>query len=188
MGHRVSVIFTDEETFGPPVYLHWNGDPDVLIYLDECRDLMDDRRGDIPYMTARFIGICHNNIPGNLSLGVGLNAVEKGDEADCFRRQDPGDCGVIVVNVNTFKARRFINGHRWLGPSETYNKHNEWFGNTENGYFQTEVCTVCGVTFDDNHPATKRWVLESGDECGCCAVRSGITDAVNEFVEIVNNG
>lgn len=68
MGNRAIVRFPDRETgSGVEVYLHWDAD-NVVEWLKEAAPRM--RRGDGSYAAARFIGLCHEKIPGHLSLGV----------------------------------------------------------------------------------------------------------------------
>lgn len=95
MGERAQIYFTDGRKIGPGIYLHWNG-PDVAELLLETKNHMKGREGDLDYTTARFIGICHEAIPGNLSLGVS-NA-----QSDGWWNHSPGDAGAFLVNVNTW--------------------------------------------------------------------------------------
>ncbi len=102
MGNRACVIFTEGEEFSPVVYLHWHG-RDVPTFLKELKVLMADRKGDVPYAVARFTGICHAHIDGNLSLGIWAESKEfsKFSKQD-WRDYSHGDAGVVVVNVHDF--------------------------------------------------------------------------------------
>ena len=78
MGDRGLVIFTTKGTYGeakgkifysPGIYLHWRGAPDVVQeLLEKAAPYL--RKGDNCYSAARFCGVCHAEIPGNLGLGI----------------------------------------------------------------------------------------------------------------------
>lgn len=92
MGDRALVVFTEGEgRHGPSVYLHWSGN-DVGELLTRAAPNM--RAGDAGYACARFVGHCHEQIPGGLSLGL-FNTPEDG------RPDSHGDAGVFIVDVNT---------------------------------------------------------------------------------------
>lgn len=103
MGDRALVVFHAEETISPTVYLHWNGS-EVPELIEELKERMQGRFGDIDYATARFIGGCHDRIPGNLSLGVFNNRLTISDlyDAKVMRMHSHGDAGFVVVNVDDF--------------------------------------------------------------------------------------
>jgi hypothetical protein len=67
MGDRASIIFFDDRVISPTVYLHWHG-PYIPEWLEILEIVMTDRTGDAMYAAARFVGICHERIEGNLSL------------------------------------------------------------------------------------------------------------------------
>jgi hypothetical protein len=107
MGHRALIVFTDnkEEQFSPTVYLHWHG-AHAIEWLRELQDLMSDRLGDIDYACARFIGICHQNIEGNLSLGVWTTPFDAPAwDAEDWAEYSHGDEGVFLVNTTDFSIR-----------------------------------------------------------------------------------
>ena len=120
MGDRaVIVIKSAEGDVGPAVYLHWNGS-DAPALLQRLKALMTDREGDVSYATARLIGLAHEMIPGNLSLGV---FALKPDEVKAIRRGNVhdmeaishGDAGLIVVDASTFDwtaYRGYLAGQR----------------------------------------------------------------------------
>ncbi len=118
MGDRALVIFTDGKEVSPTVYLHWSGDR-VPALLDELKVLMTGREGDVSYSAARFIGICHASIDGNLSLGCwntddGIAEAAKSVigapvsvHASLLKSHSHGDAGCIVVNVNDHAWKAF---------------------------------------------------------------------------------
>lgn len=74
MGNRAVVRFPDDELskregrpVGIEVYLHWDAD-NVVDWLKKAAPRM--RKGSSQYAAARFIGFCHEQIEGGLSLGV----------------------------------------------------------------------------------------------------------------------
>lgn len=108
MGDRALVIFYASETVSPTVYLHWSGN-DVPELLDELKERMQGRFGDIDYATARFIGGCHDRLPGNLSLGVFNNKFSINDlfDASVMKKYSHGDAGVVIVNVDDFTWKAY---------------------------------------------------------------------------------
>tara|TARA_R110000744_G_scaffold44317_4_gene98957 strand:+ start:1263 stop:1643 length:381 start_codon:yes stop_codon:yes gene_type:complete len=77
MGNRAVICLKDnnkqntvnDDDLG--IYLHWHGsEDDVQSFLDVTRDLMSDRLGDTVYGKARLLGVIHESIKGNLSLGL----------------------------------------------------------------------------------------------------------------------
>jgi hypothetical protein len=108
MGDRALIIFYDSDRVSPGVYLHWDGSH-VPDWLEELKRLMQGRYGDAQYAAARFIGICHNRIDGNLSLGVISNRLTP---AAMHRRArleqlSHGDAGVVVVNTDDFSWKAY---------------------------------------------------------------------------------
>jgi hypothetical protein len=115
MGDRALVIFENKEEVSPVVYLHWSGSR-VPALLEQLKERMKGSEGDVAYAAARFVGICHESIEGNLSLGVwnlpadtlvavrtrGLSSAADAELAGYSH----GDAGVVVVNAEdfTFKA------------------------------------------------------------------------------------
>jgi hypothetical protein len=107
MGNRALVVFEDGgKEFSPVVYLHWHGDR-AIEWLEILAGLMDTRRGDVAYSAARFVGIAHERVPGNLSLGIwnaptdcaSWGAAEWGDYSH-------GDEGLFLVDVRDWTVRR----------------------------------------------------------------------------------
>ena len=108
MGDRAYVIFFDRHSISPTIYLHWHGG-DVPDWLSDLRKRMNGRYGDASYAAARFVGICHERIPGNLSLGITSNGFTQAD----FRNHplmvdaSPGDAGIIIVDTRNFSWEAF---------------------------------------------------------------------------------
>ena len=103
MGNRACIIFFDRTCVSPTVYLHWHGDA-VPTLLGQLKDHMTGRIGDASYATARFVGICHTHIEGNLSLGISANDLSLADIRNTKRMEDksPGNAGVVVVDTSDF--------------------------------------------------------------------------------------
>jgi len=107
MGNRAMVIFHNHERteYAPAVYLHYSGA--LPQYLAELAKLMEGRPNDAEYAAARFVGIVHTHMPGNLSLGI----VNLGRRFRALPSQVaalyPGDQGVILVDAKSWEARYF---------------------------------------------------------------------------------
>lgn len=120
MGDRALVQFSNMQEdprlleYGPVVYLHWAGDK-VEKWVEELREVMKTRLGDVDYATARFIAIACEHTPGNLSVGVwnadGLLTAE----------ESHGDAGCYIVDVNTMQIARAVGGY---GKVPTYDNEN----------------------------------------------------------------
>lgn len=112
MGDRALVIFTDGKEVSPTAYLHWGGEA-VPEYLKEHKTLMADRKGDVSYSCARFIGICHSkDAQGNLSIGVwgsspALQEAVLVGNGEFLAGDSHGDAGLIVVDVNSYEWRAY---------------------------------------------------------------------------------
>ena len=116
MGDRALVIFEHNGDVSPVVYLHWSGNR-VPAILQTLKERMCDREGDVSYATARFIGICHEAIDGNLSLGVwnlpvetlvAVNTRGLSSEADKeLADYSHGDAGVVVVDAKDFSFEAY---------------------------------------------------------------------------------
>jgi hypothetical protein len=103
MGNRACVVFFDTMYISPTVYLHWHGNA-VPAWLDQLKERMEGRFSDAGYAAARFIGICHANIDGNLSLGVSSNSLSLEGLTLPKRivHDSPGDAGIVVVDTSDF--------------------------------------------------------------------------------------
>ncbi len=108
MGNRACVIFFDQTSVSPTVYLHWHGDA-VPTWLEQLKDRMNGRFSDVSYAAARFVGICHDNIDGNLSLGISSNDLSQPNlrNNDRMEEHSPGDAGIVVVNTNDFSWKAY---------------------------------------------------------------------------------
>ena len=130
MGNRALVIFTDGERVSPVVYLHWCGDK-VPAWLNDLKELMRGREGDVDYSCARFIGLCHSQIAGNQSLGVWNvpppieRAVRAFPGTDRSREQlaayGHGNAGVVIVNVRDYSWQACGGYLHRSNPSSTTN-------------------------------------------------------------------
>ena len=109
MGNRACVIFYDSQFVSPTVYLHWHGES-VPAWLTQLKQLMHDRFGDADYAAARFVGICHREIEGNLSLGLSLqqvHALRTSTTNPCMEDESPGNAGIVVVDTREFTWRAY---------------------------------------------------------------------------------
>jgi hypothetical protein len=108
MGNRACVIFHDSRRISPTVYLHYHGDS-VPAWLEQLKHLMDGRFNDAEYAAARFIGICHQRIEGNLSLGVLSNSLILPDIHNEHRMEaeSPGNAGIVVVDTRDFTWKAY---------------------------------------------------------------------------------
>lgn len=112
MGDRAIIHFQckangENNEISPAVYLHWAGNR-VRSLLQKTMELMKDRPKDQFYSCARFIGVCHENIEGNVSLGTWngpkLDTIKETraailEDIDYSR----GDAGVFLVDVSKEK-------------------------------------------------------------------------------------
>ena len=108
MGNRACIIFFDRTCVSPTVYLHWHGDA-VPTWLGQLKDHMTGRFADASYAAARFVGICHTYITGNMSLGVSSNHLSLADIRNTNRMEDesPGNAGVVVVDTSDFTWKAY---------------------------------------------------------------------------------
>ena len=108
MGERALIVFKDGNGYSPSVYLHWNGYEVGAMLTNAAQGL---RSGDAGYACARFVGYCHEQIPGGLSLGL-INTPEGG------RPVSHGDAGVFIVDVNTGEVETYGGYGFSLNPPE----------------------------------------------------------------------
>lgn len=103
MGDRALVVFAGRELEGPCIvqYLHWNG-REVPTWLEETRKIMEGRHEDEAYSRARFAGVCHSHVDGNLSVGLWVDTFEE--------LSSHGDAGIIIVQVTPFDWRITLKG------------------------------------------------------------------------------
>lgn len=111
MGNRASVVFFDAHSVSPTVYVHWSGDA-VPAWLGELKVRMTGRFSDASYAAARFTGICHDHIEGNLSLGLFSNAFCHADLQNAAQMESasPGNAGLVVVDTRDFSWKAY-GGH-----------------------------------------------------------------------------
>lgn len=111
MGDRATVVFAqndrDGRYFSPGVYLHWNGAPErVKELLEKAAPVL--RKGDVGYSAARFCGVCHVEIGGDVGSNLGLGLCGAPDTKRAyddfeywgFKGYGPGDNGVYIVDVD----------------------------------------------------------------------------------------
>ena len=108
MGNRACIVFFDRNRVSPTVYLHWHGDA-VPGWLGQLKELMSGRFRDASYAAARFVGICHANIDGNLSLGISSNDFSLADvlNKDRMEVESPGNAGIVVVDTSDFTWKAY---------------------------------------------------------------------------------
>ena len=114
MGDRAVVVFKDREVHEIAVYLHWDG----YRVEERIRGAAPRMRaGDSSYAAARFIGHCHQQIEGALSLGVyGLSPKAMQDVATGHAgRIGHGDNGVWLVDVCSGELTHFDT--EWTHPN-----------------------------------------------------------------------
>ena len=99
MGDRALVILKSGTEYSPVMYLHWHA-PQVQNYINRLKEVMTGREGDVSYAFARLLGIAHNDIDGNLSLGCWNLAKDfcEGDKA-ALKVMSHGDGGIYVVDL-----------------------------------------------------------------------------------------
>src|SRR6516164_4806380 len=114
MGDRAVVVFKDNEVHEIAVYLHWDGYRVEELIRGAAPRM---RAGDASYAAARFIGHCHEQIEGALSLGVyGLSPQQMQDIATGHAgRLGHGDNGVWLVDVCTAELTHFDT--EWSNPA-----------------------------------------------------------------------
>lgn len=113
MGNRAHIIFHEDSTISPAVYLHWNGGPEsVYRFLDEMdrRDIRADGEYDAAQMVALINDYMSSDYHSGLSLGI-VNG-PKHITLTALQPYDHGDNGVYVVTRgnargNARRVRRF---------------------------------------------------------------------------------
>lgn len=108
MGDRATILFFDRDQVSPTVYLHWHGH-EVPDWVDILAQRMQGRTGDAAYAAARFVGLCHERIAGNLSLGITSNPLRPRGltQTDTLLKLSPGNAGVVVVDTTDFTWRAY---------------------------------------------------------------------------------
>jgi hypothetical protein len=84
------------------MYLHWHA-PQVMNYVNRLKEVMAGRGEDLEYAFARLLGIVHNDIDGNLSLGC-WNLPRRFNETNTKVLQElsHGDGGIYVVDLRNY--------------------------------------------------------------------------------------
>ena len=109
MGDRILFQVTDGEDVSPVVYGHWSGSAAWEICAT-LKSLMKDRPRDVSYTAARLVGIIHERIDGNLSLGMWNRDMLLDDAAS------HGDEGCVVVDFSGSNMRfRCFGGYLTIG-------------------------------------------------------------------------
>ena len=86
--------------------------------LDWRVELMEGRKGDLSYAFARLVGIAHNDIEGNLSLGVFSNNFKDDDIYDKVYEISHGDNGTYLVDVDNYVITRYFRTYVANGPDD----------------------------------------------------------------------
>ena len=127
MGDRALVQFKNSKgELSPVCYLH-NHAYQVSEFIRMTEALMQSRGEDLNYTFARFIGVCHEEIKGNLSLGVW------NQETELIEADSHGDGGVLVVHC-----------------------YGEWRVHCSGGYIEgykifARLCEVTGEGFNEGY-------------------------------------
>jgi hypothetical protein len=95
-----------KDSYSPVIYLHSHGYA-VPELLSDTRQVMVGREGDVEYTAARFVGVCHKIITGNLSLGIWNLPSDFKQTKKYLEEMSHGDAGVIIVNINTWKFKQY---------------------------------------------------------------------------------
>lgn len=108
MGNRATIIFLDQGGVSPTVYLHWHG-ASVPAWLKQLKERMKGRYSDAGYAAARFVGLCHEQIDGNLGLGLVSNDLTLRHIRHGFplEQLSPGDAGLVVVDTRDFTWKAY---------------------------------------------------------------------------------
>jgi hypothetical protein len=107
MGDRALVVLKDGTNYSPVMYLHWHA-PQVQNYINRLKEVMNGREGDLQYGFGRLVGIAHNDIGGNLSLGV-WNLPQNFSEsnAEALKSMSHGDGGIYVVDLSDYSIATY---------------------------------------------------------------------------------
>lgn len=111
MGDRAIIVVKSDQEIAPcAVYLHWSGAA-ALDLVQTAIERMKGREGDVSYATARLIGICHEHVEGNLSLGVISAPSARNVLTGKLDDYSHGDAGVIVWDCGTNVVQAFAGYH-----------------------------------------------------------------------------
>lgn len=114
MGNRALVCFKDQDVITPAVYVHWCNNQ-VPQYIAALKRRMEGRFGDAPYACARFCGMMHNRIKGNLSLGIMSHDITLSDSVNDnqpkvlakLRDASHGNAGFVIVDTKDFTWKAY---------------------------------------------------------------------------------
>lgn len=106
MGDRANIIFTTSYAVSATIYLHWGGHS-VPDYINAVRALAEGEELNLGYAAARFVGIAHEDTPGNMSLGVYSTSDDVADavlarDGDRLTELSPGDAGLVIVSTKDY--------------------------------------------------------------------------------------
>lgn len=78
-------------------------------WIADLARLMAGRHHDAAYAAARFVGLCHARIDGNLSLGITSNdlTVQDLEDHELLCEMSPGNAGFVVVDTADFTWRAY---------------------------------------------------------------------------------
>jgi hypothetical protein len=112
MGDRALVIVHNKgkTEYSPVLYLHWHA-PQVQNYVNRLKEVMQGRTDDVSYAFARLVGIAHNDVDGNLSLGVWDKGSDFKDDEKYLKELSHGDGGVYLVDASDFSIRAGFGGY-----------------------------------------------------------------------------
>ena len=107
MGDRALVILKSQGNYSPVMYLHWHA-PQVQNYINRLKEVMQGRGNDLQYAFARLLGIVHNDIEGNLSLGC-WNLPSGFSERDekFLSHMSHGDGGIYVIDLKDYSIATY---------------------------------------------------------------------------------
>jgi hypothetical protein len=143
MGDCAVIVFHSprSQSVSPAVYLHHHG-ACILALLETALPTL--RTGDASYSCARFVGHCHQHIPGVTGLGVdNLPARRTPDPTapayphllDAARNFDHGQRGVFLVDVDAWTVTH---------AGSTTGDHGD-YGDGFDGQEQTSLLSLHGT-------------------------------------------
>lgn len=107
MGDRALVILKSGKEYSPVMYLHWHA-PQVQNYANRLKEVMESRGEDLSYAFARLLGIAHNDIDGNLSLGCwGLPEGFSENDDKFLNDMSHGDGGIYVIDLKDYRIATY---------------------------------------------------------------------------------
>ena len=108
MGNRACIVFFDRNRVSPRSTCTGTATLSQAGWTSS-RSLCRDGSRDASYAAARFVGICHANIDGNLSLGISSNDFSLADVRNKDRMEDhsPGNAGIVAVDTSDFTWKAY---------------------------------------------------------------------------------